>query len=152
MYQTLTYCHSLFRWVVLIMLVYAIWRAYSGIRAKRAFNKTDNSIRHWTATAAHIQLILGILLYIKSPVIKFFFKNTSQALQHTETTFFSLIHSTLMLSAIVIITVGSALTKRKDNDHKKFTTLFIWYLIALFIIFIAIPWPFSPLAARPYIR
>jgi hypothetical protein len=57
-----------------------------------------------------------------------------------------------MFVAIVLITIGSAKAKRKSNDTQKFKTMLIWFSIALLIIFIAIPWPFSPLANRPYIR
>lgn len=152
MYQTLTYLHSAFRWAVLVLLLWSVYRACTGVIKKRVFSKTDNSIRHWTATAAHIQLVLGLLLYFNSPVIKFFFKNTSEAIRHSETLFFSLIHSLLMLTAIVILTVGSAMTKRKTSDSEKFKTMLLWFSITLFLIFIAIPWPFSPLAARPLLR
>jgi cbb3-type cytochrome oxidase subunit 3 len=30
--------------------------------------------------------------------------------------------------------------------------MLVWFTIALIIIFIAIPWPFSPFANRPYFR
>ncbi|WP_342331333.1 hypothetical protein [Pedobacter sp. FW305-3-2-15-E-R2A2] len=109
-------------------------------------------MRHWTATIAHIQLLIGITLYFQSPVIKYFLKNFNEARQSFDLIFFGLIHSTLMLIAIVVLTIGSALAKRKARDTEKFKTLLVWYVIALLIIFIAIPWPFSPLANRPYFR
>lgn len=152
MYQTLLVFHSLIRWLLLLLLVYSIYRAYTGVKSKRVFTKTDNALRHWTATVAHIQLIFGILVYIKSPIIRFFYSNPSEAIYHPETTFFSLIHSLLMLTAIVILTIGSALTKRKSTDEGKFKTMLLWFSITLIIIFVAVPWPFSPLAARPYYR
>jgi hypothetical protein len=152
MYSFLLPFHSLFRWLVLLMLCYSIVRAYRGYHAKRAFSKTDNALRHWTATVAHIQLVIGFILYFKSPVIQFFFSNMKTALHHTETLFFGLIHFLLMLSAIVIITIGSALAKRKEPDHEKFKTMLLWFVVALFIIFVAIPWPFSPFANRAYFK
>jgi hypothetical protein len=57
-----------------------------------------------------------------------------------------------MLIAIVLITIGSAVAKLKTVQENKFKTMLIWFSIALVIIFIAIPWPFSPLANRPYLR
>jgi hypothetical protein len=57
-----------------------------------------------------------------------------------------------MIMAIIIITIGSALAKRKSSDKEKFKTMGLWFSIALIIIFIAIPWPFSPFANRPYFR
>ena len=152
MYQTLLICHSFIRWLVLISLLYSIFRAYRGYSSKLLFTKADNAVRHWTATIAHIQLIFGILIYVQSPIVKYFWKNFSEGIQNTEFVFFGLLHIFLMLTGIVLITIGSALAKRKKTDSDKFKTMLLWFSIALFIIFIAIPWPFSPLSNRPYLR
>ena len=152
MYQTLTFYHSLTRWLVLISLIFAIFRAYKGYYSKAIFSKNDNHIRHWTATISHIQLILGIILYSQSPIIKYFWSNFNEAMQNINLVFFALIHIVLMIISIIIITIGSALSKRKNTDSGKFKTILVWFSVAFFIIFIAIPWPFSPLANRPYFR
>jgi len=132
--------------------LYAIFIAYKGYFSNKEFSKTDNTVRHWTATIAHVQLILGIIFYSQSPIIKYFWKNFSDAKQSLDLLFFGLIHISLMLLAIVLITIGSAVSKRKPTDKEKFKTMLIYFFIALLIIFIAIPWPFSPLANRPYFR
>jgi hypothetical protein len=152
MYQTLTFYHSITRWLVLLSLIISIYKAYKGYFTKSIFTKTDNAIRHCTATIAHIQLVIGIILYAQSPMIKYFWKNFNVAIKDFDTTFFGLIHIFLMLIAIVIITIGSALSKRKPTNQEKFKTMLVWFSVALLIIFIAIPWPFSPLANRPYFR
>lgn len=152
MYQTLTFLHSTFRWLVLLSLVYSIFKAYKGYFSDKEFSKTDNSVRHWTATIAHIQLVLGITLYSQSPIIKYFWKNFDEAKESLDLLFFGLIHIFLMLFSIVLITLGSSISKRKMTDKEKFKTMLIYFIIALVIIFIAIPWPFSPLANRPYLR
>jgi hypothetical protein len=152
MYQSLLFCHSILRWFVLASLLYSIFRAYKGYSLQLTFTKKDNSIRHWTATIAHIQLIFGILLYVQSPIVKYFWKNFQEGIQNTEIAFFGLLHISLMLFSIILITIGSALSKRKSTDIDKFKTMLFWFSIALIIIFIAIPWPFSPLANRPYYR
>ncbi|WBV57440.1 hypothetical protein PFY10_03155 [Chryseobacterium daecheongense] len=152
MYQTLTFLHSIFRWLVLISLIYSIFRAYKGYRSNSKFSKTDDSVRHWTATIAHIQLFLGIILYSKSPIVSYFWKNFKVAKDTGDLLFFGLIHISLMLISIVMITIGSALAKRKETDKDKFRTILLWFGVGLLIILIAIPWPFSPLANRPYFR
>ena len=152
MYSTLLILHSIFRWLVLLSLIYAIFRAGIGYFSKSIFSNRDNLVRHWTATIAHIQLILGILVYIKSPIIQYYFANFSTAIYDWNLTFFGLFHFVLMIVAIVIITIGSAKAKRKTQDIDKFKTMLIWFSIGLTIIFIAIPWPFSPLMNRPYLR
>lgn len=152
MYQTLTFLHSIFRWLVLLSLFYSIFRAYRGYFSSTKFSETDNSVRHWTATIAHIQLVLGITLYSQSPIIRYFWKNFNEAKESFDLLFFGMIHIFLMMFSITLITIGSSVSKRRNTDKEKFKTILIYFVIALIIIFIAIPWPFSPLANRPYFR
>lgn len=152
MYQTLTFLHSTFRWLVLLSLLCSIFRAYKGYFSEKEFVKTDDSLRHWTATVAHVQLVLGVTLYSQSPTIKYFWKNFNDAIESFDLLFFGMVHIFLMLFAVILITVGSSVSKRKTNHKAKFRTMLIYFITALIIIFIAIPWPFSPLANRPYIR
>jgi len=148
MYDAILPIHSFIRWLVLLSLIYSITLSARAYFQGRQFTKSDDSVRHWTATIAHIQLILGILLYTKSMTVKAFFSGS----QNMESFFFGIIHISSMLIAIVLITIGSANAKRKKDSKEKFKTMLIWFSIALLIILLAIPWPFSPLAHRPLIR
>jgi hypothetical protein len=152
MYLYLLVFHSIFRWAVLASLVYSIYRAARGLRRNRAFSKLDNGVRHWTATIAHVQLALGLILYIKSPVIKYFWSDTADAVSEPAISFFGWYHILLMLISVVLITLGSALAKRRETDAAKYRTMLLWFSAGLLVIFIAIPWPFSPFANRPYLR
>ncbi len=152
MYSTLLAFHSLFRWLVLTSLLISIYKAYTGLASGRHFSKADNSLRHWTATIAHIQLTIGILLYIKSPATQYFWANFRAAIADKDYAYFGLVHISLMLFSVILITIGSALAKRKKTDKEKFKTMLQWFTITLIILLIAIPWPFSPLANRPYFK
>lgn len=152
MYKDLLIFHSFFRWLVLGALLLAIIKASIGYYQNKTFTKADNTIRHWTATIAHIQLILGIILYIKSPIIQYFWTNFSDAIKNLNTAFFGLYHFLLMLISVILITFGSALAKRKPTDKAKFKTVLLWFCLALLVIFFAIPWPFLPWVNRPYLR
>lgn len=96
--------------------------------------------------------MIGYTLYFNSPVIQYFHDHTHEADLPAEFTFFGLIHILLMTIAVVLITIGSAMAKRQQMDRGKFKTMAIWFLFGLIIILIAVPWPFSPLANRPYFR
>ncbi|MBL4678510.1 MAG: hypothetical protein JKY70_20265 [Mucilaginibacter sp.] len=152
MFDILLFVHSVMRWVVLISLLTAIYKACDGYMKGRVFSNADNALRHWTATIAHIQLMVGMLVYTQSPNAKFSFKQPVFYGHITPTFFFGVLHLLMMLSAIVLITVGSATAKRKAGDRQKFKTMLIWFGIALLVILLAIPWPFSPLAQRAYLR
>lgn len=152
MYLDVLFFHSLFRWPVLAAFVYALYRATDGYMNRKPFLKADNAVRHWTATLAHLQLMLGIVLYTQSPVVRHYLAQGRSGEGVTESLFFGLIHIALMLVAVIGVTVGSALAKRATDDRQKFKTMLLWYGTALLIILIAVPWPFSPLAQRPYFR
>ncbi|MBS1634922.1 MAG: hypothetical protein JST26_03300 [Bacteroidetes bacterium] len=152
MYNTLLALHSLTRWLVLISLLYALYRAYRGWFRKLPFSRFDNTLRHTTATIAHVQLVIGIGLYVVSPLIAYFLSQYKDAVHQREVRFFGMEHSVTMLLAVVFITIGSAKAKRKQTDPEKFKTMAIWFTLALLIILLVIPWPFSPFASRPYMR
>lgn len=152
MYQSLLILHSLVRWLVLISLLFAIIRAYSGWFGNKRFLKMDNTARIVAASSAHLQLVIGLTLYVISPVVRYFLTYFKEAVHQREIRFFGMEHVTMMLLAIVLLTIGSAKTKRKTTDRQKFKTMAIWFTIALLIIFLSIPWHFSPFTSRPYFR
>ena len=151
MYFFFLVLHSLLRWLMLGSLCYAIYTALRGVIKRERFTERANAIRHWTATISHIQLLVGMTIYIQSPLVKLKIIGI-QAASFNEHTFFKYVHISLMILAIVFITVGSARAKRVSGDQEKYKTILKWFLLGLVIILIAIPWPFSPLAQRPWLR
>ncbi|WP_261387432.1 hypothetical protein [Chitinophaga pinensis] len=90
-------------------------------------------------------------VYILSPLLRMKISG-AQGASFSEYTFFRYVHISLMILAIVLITIGSAKAKRIAGDQEKYKTILKWFLTALVILIIAIPWPFSPLAQRPLLR
>ncbi|MCC8424635.1 hypothetical protein [Mucilaginibacter sp. UR6-11] len=152
MYTTLLALHSLIRWLVLVSLVFAILWAYRGWLLRKRYLKFDDTVRHVTATVAHVQLILGIWLYFISPIVTYFLHNFSIAVHERVMRFFGMEHITMMLIGITLITIGSVKAKRKSTDKDKFKTMAIWFTIALLVILSSVPWWFSPLISRPGFR
>ena len=152
MYAILLPLHSFVRWLVLASLVFTICKAYQGWLLNKPFTYFDNFIRHSTATISHIQLLIGLLLYYVSPIVSYFFQNFNEAVHNREVRFFGMEHSLMMFIAVSVISAGSSIAKMKVKDAEKFKTMAIWYTIALIIIFFSIPWLFSPLVSRPYLR
>ena len=152
MYSVLLAIHSLIRWLVLISLLYSIIIAYRGWLSGKPFANADNVTRIITTTIAHIQLVIGVWLYFISPVVHYFWDNFGKAVHERQIRFFGMEHVTMMIIAITVLTIGSAKSKQKTADHKKFKTIAIWFTIALLIIFSSIPWSFSPLISRPNFR
>jgi cytochrome b561 len=152
MYGELLFLHGIVRWLVLILLVSSVYAAWRGLQRRRSFTNAMNALRHWTATTAHVQLMIGIVLYVKSPFVKMYFAMPAKGEKNSDGFFFGILHIAMMLSAIAVLTIGSAMAKRKTTDRDKYSTMLLWFSIALFLIFLAIPWPFSPLSKRPLFR
>ncbi|WP_183565921.1 hypothetical protein [Mucilaginibacter sp. SP1R1] len=152
MYPIILALHSLIRWFVLGSLLFAIYRAYSGWLLNKPFSKFDNTIRNVTVNIAHVQLVLGLWLYFISPIVNYFLHNFHRAVHERQIRFFGMEHVTMMLTAIILIEIGSAKAKRKTADAEKFKTMAIWFTVALLVILSSIPWSFSPLISRPLFR
>ena len=152
MYSVLLLIHSWWRWAVLLSLLLSLYRAYRGWLARRPFTPFDNSLRHNTATVAHVQLILGYGLYYFSPVVHAYFTPPPAGPRPVQPPFFAVWHVLIMTTAIVVLTIGSALAKRRPTAAAKFRTMALWFTAALLLVLLAVPWPFAPWAARPYFR
>jgi hypothetical protein len=152
MYSVALTLHSFTRWLVLLSLTTAVIVAFSGWKRKRRFTKRDNIIRTLTLSSAHIQFALGAILYFTSPITGYFMRHFSEAVHNRGMRFFGMEHITMMVVAVAMITHGSTVAKNRTVDAEKFKAMAVWYTIALIIIFLSIPWPFSPFTTRPYVR
>ncbi len=142
MYNGLLHMHSGLRWVVLVLLIAAIYNAFSK-KKSGAWTPKDKKITLFAMVFTHIQLLAGLALYFTSEKVQFvegFMKNPVYR-------FYAVEHITLMLIAIALITVGYSKAKRAASDAKKFSAVATFYLIGLILILASIPWPFRNLGA-----
>lgn len=134
----LIHAHSGLRWVLLILLVIATINALYKWFSPRNFTATDAKLNLFTFIFAHTQLLLGGILYFMSDKVKF----EGDVMGNAALRFFTVEHSSMMILAIILISVGHIKAKKKENDLAKFKTTAIAFLIALVLILAAIPWPF----------
>jgi NADH:ubiquinone oxidoreductase subunit 2 (subunit N) len=138
--EILVRAHSGLRWVVLGLLVYAIFNA---LRKKDFYAKSDRLVNMFAMVSLHIQLVIGLILYFTSVKVSFvegWMKN--QLLR-----FYGMEHILLMIIAIVLVTIGHAKAKRASEPSKKHKTILLFYAIGLILIIASIPWPFRQLGA-----
>ena len=151
-YSTLIVLHNAARWLVLLMLLWAIYRSWTGYYRQRDFTLTDDRLRHWTATSLHVQLILGMLLYVNSPTVRYFYQFFERVSWSSEAGFFGWYHIGMMLTAIVTATVVSMKAKRAATARQQFKVMGRGYAVVLLLLILAIPWGFSTWVARAYFR
>lgn len=138
MFDILKHTHSGFRWIVLALLIYAIFNAFTKWQSGKSFEEKDRKINLFTMISTHIQILLGFALYFMSPRVQF----GSETMKVSELRFFTVEHLAMMLIVAILITIGNAMSKKAADDASKFKKTFIYFLIALIIILVAIPWPF----------
>jgi Na+-driven multidrug efflux pump len=141
MYSFVLTLHNILRWLVLILGVIAIVRAYIGWFGNREWSNLDDNLGRGFTISLDLQFLLGLLLYIfLSPITTNAFANMSAAMSDSGTRFFLVEHSLMMLAAIVLAHIGRSRGRKQEDDTKKFRTTAIFFTIALLIILAAIPW------------
>jgi uncharacterized protein YacL len=142
MYTGLLHTHSLVRWIMLILLIMTVFRAYNGWKSNRTFTSGDKKLTLFTLIFSHVQLLIGFLLYMVSPIVQSAMADMGAAMKDKMLRFWAVEHIVTMIIAIIIITVGHALAKRATNDTQRFKRIFTYFLAGLILILITIPWPF----------
>ena len=141
MYNGLLHLHNLMRWVILVLIIIAIFRHLSGMNSKRAVNAGDKKIDLFLMISAHITLVIGLYQWITGPWGLKLIQNVGmgEVMKNSGYRLFAVEHITGMIIAIVLITVGRGAVKRATSAaaHKK---AFWCFLIALIVMLVTIPW------------
>ena len=143
MYNVLLHLHSAGRWIVLILLLIAIFNSL--VAGNRPFIKSDNRTGLFLTIFADLMLLIGIALWFLSD--RWGYK-TIQArgmgdvMSDATARFYVVEHLVGMLVAIVLLHIGKAQARKPISDKAKHRRTVIFYTIALIIILLSIPWPF----------
>lgn len=138
MYPILVHLHSGLRWVVLLTLILAIIQTAGKLSGNNSFTDKDKKMPLFAFISCHLQLLFGLILYLISPRVIF----SAAAMKDAASRFFLVEHTSMMILAIILISVGYIRAKKSAPDKKAFKTIFWFYLIGLLLILSSIPWPF----------
>ena len=138
----LVHAHSGLRWLVLGLLLYAIYNAIG--KNKSSYEKKDKMVNLFAMISLHIQLLLGLILYFISPKVSF----ASGWMKDAALRFYGMEHLIGMLIAIVIVTIGRKMAEKQESPAQKNRKIAIWYTLGLVLIIASIPWPFRGLGGQ----
>ena len=138
MYNLLQPLHSYLSYLVLLGLLIGLGNALAGLFSDRPFLEKDRKLALPGLIAAHLQWVLGIILYFISPLGiasagEGFMKNSVSRLYVLE-------HPLTMVIAVVLITVGYSRAKRLTDHKARFRSVAIFYGIGLVLVLSRIPW------------
>ncbi len=131
--------HSGLRYIVLALLVIAIFNAIANLKSNK-YEKKDKMINLFAMIFLHIQLVLGLVLYFLSPKVQFVKEIFDKDFDSIR--FFTLEHILLMVVGITLVTLGRKKAESLPEPASKHKMILRYYGLGLIIIFIAIPWPF----------
>jgi uncharacterized membrane protein len=138
MLDILKHTHSGLRWVVLILMLLAIVNSL----ISRNYEKKHKMINLFAMISLHTQLLIGLILYFISPRVKFVEHWMSSKVAGGAFRFYNLEHISLMIIAIILVTIGRKIAEKQATDIDKHKKIRAFYTIALVIIIASIPWPF----------
>jgi hypothetical protein len=136
----MTTIHSYWAYIVLIVLVYAVIKAILGCTQKKQFTDKDLRVGLFALIVSHIQLLIGLAWYFMSPWYKVLKTDAGAVMSNKATRLLAVEHPTVMILAVVLITIGWSQHKKKTEDAAKFKMFAIFYGIGLLLIVSRIPW------------
>ncbi len=148
MYEILLLSHSGLRWILLILVLGSIFRAFTNMSSGK-FTALDDKLSLFSLISAHVQLLLGLGLYFISPFVKVAMEaGMGAAMKDSEMRFWLVEHIFGMVIGIALITVGRIAAKKATEDKAKFKKIAVYFTIGLLMILATIPWPFREVLGR----
>jgi hypothetical protein len=129
-YSLLLELHSIFRYVVMILVLYTIFQALIGWLGNRPYTNRNRLTNLFAMISAHTQLLIGIVLYFLSPLVQF----NGDTMKNDVTRYFTVEHWVMMVIAIALITIGHSKSKKAVLPQAKHKAIAVFYIIALIII------------------
>jgi hypothetical protein len=146
-YSLLLHSHSIGRWIVLLLLLIAIFNSL--VAGQRPWIRTDARTGTILTIFADLMLLVGLALWYFGPkgYKQIEAAGMSAVMKDSGARFFAIEHITLMVIAIILIHIGKVQGRKPISDRAKHRRTLIFYLLALVIILISIPWPFRQIGA-----
>ena len=142
MYKGLLHLHSVLRWIILILLLVAVYKNFAD--RNKAFTPGHRKTALLLMICADIMLLIGLYQWFTGPWGLKSIQNNGMSLvmKNSMLRFFAIEHLIGMLIAIILIHIGYAYSKKNITDAVKHKRAVLFFGLALLIILISIPWPF----------
>jgi hypothetical protein len=149
-YSLLLHTHSIGRWIVLLLLLIAIFNSL--VAGQRPWIRTDARTGSILTIFADIMFLVGLALWYfgSRGYQEIKVRGMKGVMENDTVRFFAIEHITLMLIAIILIHIGKVQGKKAISDRAKHKRTLIFYVLALILILAAIPWPFRAATASSH--
>jgi Na+-driven multidrug efflux pump len=142
MYDVVLALHNILRWVVVILAVAAVVRAFRGWLGKRDWQPADRKVGSFFAISMDIQLLLGLFLYFfLSPITQLMFQGQmGLVMGDDQMRFFGVEHIFYMILGVVFVHLGTILSRRAEHPLIKHRRAALWFSLVALTLVVGVPW------------
>lgn len=140
MYNIIKLAHTSVAYLALIFLLIVVINAFMGMSANKEFKDKDKKLGLFALIFTHTQLLLGLILYFFSPMVKIFTEPMGDVMKNPMLRLYAIEHPLINIIAIVLITIGWSKHKKDGDSKTKFKRFAIFYTLGLILILSRIPW------------
>lgn len=134
--------HSWLRWLVVLALAGRTGLAGARVATGAPFEKLDRATSGATLGLVHLEILVGLLLYGLSPLVRAALGDMGAAMKDPTLRFYTVEHSTVMVLAAVVVTVGVVVARRAAEDRRRHLVSLVGFGLTLLLVLAMIPWPF----------
>ena len=137
----LKFIHSYFAYLVITLLVVSTIRFLVRYALSKDYTPTDFRLALITFIVSHTQLLIGLFLYFISDKFSLWYElSFNEIITSPINRLYLIEHPTVNIIAIVFITRGYSLHKKRRVSNSKFKAIGFNYLLGLVLLLSRIPW------------
>ena len=128
--------HHLLFFVLFLMLLISIIRSFIVGFMNKNLDFKKSKILSITILTAHLQLVFGVILFSQ---FAFSVSDFTSIMQDSILRFKYIEHPSIMLLAIIILSIGRVKAKKMEDTKQYARTIFTYFLIAFILILLRVP-------------
>jgi hypothetical protein len=137
----LKFIHSYFAYLVIALLVLSTIRFLVRYALSKEYTPTDFRLALITFIVSHTQLLIGLFLYFISDKFSLWYElSFNEILSSSINRLYLIEHPIVNIIAIVFVTRGYSLHKKRRVSNSKFKAIGFNYLLGLVLLLSRIPW------------
>ena len=137
----LKFIHSYFAYLVITLLVVSTIRFLVRYVLSKDYTPTDFRLALITFIVSHTQLLIGLFLYFISDKFSLWYElSFNEIITSPINRLYLIEHPIVNIIAIVFITRGYSLHKKRRVSNSKFKAIGFNYLLGLVLLLSRIPW------------
>ena len=142
MYTALKHLHSYLAYLLFAAIIFSLVYAVYKFATKNQFDEKVRKVSLIGFIASHLQLLIGIVLYLISPLGLSNF--SGEAMGSSVSRLYILEHPVMMIIGIALISVGYIKAKKPGDDASRFKTIILFYTLGLIFMLSRRPWQVWP--------